>query len=69
MTSKRVFICADHGLAVFYFLKSDIVRTLLQAGVERLGLPRRLGHRPHHQLPFPPRHRLTFDETFTTLGW
>ncbi len=34
MTSKRVFICADHGLAVFYFLKSDIVRTLLQAGVE-----------------------------------
>ena len=34
MKSKRVFICADHGLAVFYFLKSDIVRTLLQSGVE-----------------------------------
>lgn len=31
---KRVFICADHGLAVFYFLKSDIVATLLEAGVE-----------------------------------
>ncbi len=31
---KRVFICADHGLAVFYFLKSDIVSTLLEAGVE-----------------------------------
>lgn len=32
--SKRVFICADHGLAVFYFLKSEIVSTLLEAGVE-----------------------------------
>ena len=31
---KRVFICADHGLAVFYFLKSDIVSTLLEAEVE-----------------------------------
>jgi hypothetical protein len=34
MTSKKVFICADHGLAVFYFLQSDIVNELLQAGVE-----------------------------------
>jgi hypothetical protein len=34
MTSKRVFICADHGLAVFYFLQSDILSTLLEAGVE-----------------------------------
>ena len=34
MTSKKVFICADHGLAVFYFLQSDIVDELLQAGVE-----------------------------------
>jgi hypothetical protein len=34
MTSKKVFICADHGLAVFYFLQSDIVDALLQAGVE-----------------------------------
>lgn len=34
MSSKRVFICADHGLAVFYFLQSDIVSSLLEAGVE-----------------------------------
>lgn len=32
--SKRVFVCADHGLAVFYFLKSDIISTMLDAGVE-----------------------------------
>ena len=31
---KRVFISADHGLAVFYFLQSDVVDTLLQAGLE-----------------------------------
>lgn len=31
---KRIFICADHGLAVFYFLQSDIVPTLLDAGAE-----------------------------------
>jgi hypothetical protein len=31
---KRVFICADHGLAVFYFLQSNIVQTLLDGGVE-----------------------------------
>jgi hypothetical protein len=34
MTHKRAFICADHGLAVFYFLQSDIASTLLEAGVE-----------------------------------
>lgn len=34
MTSKRVFISADHGLAVFYFLQSEIVPTMLEAGVE-----------------------------------
>jgi hypothetical protein len=33
MAEKTVFVCADHGLAVFYFLQSDIVKTLLQAGV------------------------------------
>ena len=33
MTSKKVFICADHGLAAFYFLQSDIVDELLGAGV------------------------------------
>jgi hypothetical protein len=34
MTSKCVFVCADHGLAVFYFLQSDIVPALLEAGLE-----------------------------------
>lgn len=31
---KRVFISADHGLAVIYFLQSDIVATLVEHGVE-----------------------------------
>jgi hypothetical protein len=30
----RVFISADHGLAIVYFLQSDVVPTLLHAGVE-----------------------------------
>ncbi len=34
MGSKRVFITADHGLSVVYFLQSDVVSTLLEAGVE-----------------------------------
>jgi hypothetical protein len=34
MESKRVFICADHGLAIFYFLKSEIVPVLIDAGNE-----------------------------------
>jgi hypothetical protein len=34
MTSQRVFISADHGLAIVYFLQSDVVSTLIQAGVE-----------------------------------
>jgi CDP-glycerol glycerophosphotransferase (TagB/SpsB family) len=34
MNSKRIFISADHGLAVVYFLQSDVVPTLLDAGVE-----------------------------------
>ncbi len=34
MSSKRVFISADHGLAIVYFLQSDVVPTLLDAGVE-----------------------------------
>ncbi len=32
--SKRIFISADHGLAVVYFLQSDLLSTLLDAGVE-----------------------------------
>lgn len=35
MTSpKRVFISADHGLAIIYFLQSDVVPSLLERGVE-----------------------------------
>ena len=32
--TKRVFISADHGLAIVYFLQSDVVPTLLDAGAE-----------------------------------
>jgi hypothetical protein len=31
---KRIFIAADHGLALIYFLQSDIISTLLRTGVE-----------------------------------
>ncbi len=34
MSTKRVFISADHGLAIVYFLQSDVVPNLLKAGVE-----------------------------------
>lgn len=34
MSPKRVFISLDHGLSVVYFLQSDVVHTLLEAGVE-----------------------------------
>jgi hypothetical protein len=34
MDSKRVFISADHGLSIVYFLQSEVVPTLLEAGVE-----------------------------------
>ncbi|HWQ84013.1 MAG TPA: CDP-glycerol glycerophosphotransferase family protein [Anaerolineales bacterium] len=33
MTSKTVFISADHGLAVFYFMQSQIIPILREAGV------------------------------------
>jgi hypothetical protein len=36
--SKRIFISADHGMAIIYFLQSDVVRTLLDSGVEILVL-------------------------------
>ncbi len=32
--TKRVFISADHGLAVVYFLQSDVVSSMIEAGVE-----------------------------------
>jgi CDP-glycerol glycerophosphotransferase (TagB/SpsB family) len=34
MNPSRIFICADHGLAVIYFLQSDVLPTLLAAGAE-----------------------------------
>ncbi len=34
LNKKRIFISADHGLAVVYFLQSDVVPTLLDAGVD-----------------------------------
>jgi len=32
--TKRIFIIADHGMALIYFLQSDVVQTLLDSGVE-----------------------------------
>jgi CDP-glycerol glycerophosphotransferase (TagB/SpsB family) len=32
--SKTILISADHGMAIIYFLQSDVVPTLLEAGVE-----------------------------------
>ena len=34
MTPKTVFISADHGLAIVYFLQSDVVPTMIESGVE-----------------------------------
>lgn len=34
MSSKRIFISADHGLAIVYFLQSDLLPTLRAAGLE-----------------------------------
>ena len=31
---QRIFICADHGLALIYFLQSDVLSTLLEADLE-----------------------------------
>src|SRR5512141_711688 len=32
--SKKIFISADHGMAIVYFLQSEVVPALLAAGVE-----------------------------------
>jgi hypothetical protein len=32
--TQRIFISADHGMAIIYFLQSDVVPTLLAAGIE-----------------------------------
>ncbi len=34
MSSKTIFISADHGLALIYFLQSEVVSTLRQAGFQ-----------------------------------
>ena len=34
MSQKRIFISADHGLAIVYFLQSDVLPTLLDGGAE-----------------------------------
>ncbi|MEW6649266.1 MAG: hypothetical protein AB1453_03640 [Chloroflexota bacterium] len=34
MATRRIFISADHGLAIVYFLQSDVLPTLLAGGVE-----------------------------------
>jgi hypothetical protein len=34
MDLKRIFISADHGLSIVYFLQSEVLPTLLDAGVE-----------------------------------
>ncbi len=34
MSSMKIFISADHGLAIVYFLQTDVLPTLLEAGVE-----------------------------------
>ena len=34
MDRQRIFVCADHGLAIVYFLQSDVVPYLLDSGVE-----------------------------------
>jgi hypothetical protein len=31
---KRIFVSADHGLSIIYFLQSQVMSTLLEAGVE-----------------------------------
>jgi hypothetical protein len=36
MNKKRIWISADHGMAVIYFLQSDLIDTLIKAGVEVL---------------------------------
>jgi hypothetical protein len=36
--TKKIFISADHGMAIIYFLQSEVVPALLEAGVEVLVL-------------------------------
>ena len=34
MSPKRIFISADHGLAIVYFLQTSVVPNLLKNGIE-----------------------------------
>ena len=34
MTNKRIIICADHGLAIVYFLQTEVLPQMLAEGVE-----------------------------------
>lgn len=34
MPLKRIFICADHGLAAIYFLQSDVISSIIESGIE-----------------------------------
>ena len=34
MKKRRIFISADHGMAIVYFLQSDVVPTLIEEGIE-----------------------------------
>jgi hypothetical protein len=34
MSARQVFVSADHGLAIVYFLQTDLIPVLLNAGVE-----------------------------------
>jgi len=56
--TKKLFISADHGMAIIYFLQSDVVPTLLDAGVEIVLLtddaliPHLASRNPHPRLTF-----------------
>ncbi len=34
MASKRIFVSADHGMAIVYFLQSDVIPSIIEAGIE-----------------------------------
>ena len=34
MDSRRAFICAEHGLAIVYYLQSEVIPTLLKDGIQ-----------------------------------
>ena len=34
MASKRIFVSADHGMAIVYFLQSDVIPSLIEGGIE-----------------------------------